>query len=115
MVGGDSAVNLQFLPYINEGDLKKLSEGVKREEARRANLAREAAIKKREQRHQVIVDNINALLSVQHEHDRTSCHDNDACNVGRCTRCTLLDIRKYPLGGPGDIEIQVVAVNNPIK
>lgn len=31
---------------------------------------------------------INALLP---EHGRTSCADDNICNVGRCNRCTLLD------------------------
>ena len=42
----------------------------------------------------VIADNIDTLLLVVPEHERTSCSDEDPSNEGRCTRCNLLYIKE---------------------
>lgn len=42
---------------------------------------------------EVLMNNINTLIFLT-EHDRTSCSNENPCNVGRCTKCDLIRARR---------------------
>lgn len=77
------------LQSISDTDLK--AELQRREES--ALKAKQEALEKQRQ---LIVENVDTLLNLIPEHDRTSCNDEDRANARsfRCKRCVLLQIQK---------------------
>lgn len=75
-------------------DLKDLpSHELQAELKRRADDAEREHQRKAEERRQLVVKHIDALLELQPEHGRTSCSDENPGNPGRCFRCDLLQIK----------------------
>lgn len=74
-----------FSDDVLKQELKRREEIV--EKQRREDLARQQ---------QIIIDNVDSLLNLVPEHDRTSCNDTDMNNANsfRCKRCLLLQLKR---------------------
>lgn len=90
------------LENISTNDLK--AELQRREEQDLIN-----ELKRRTERAQFILDNIDAFIAAVPKHCRTSCDDIDVCNPGRCNRCDLLEAKHSGYWDLNkDIEISVI-------
>lgn len=75
---------------LSDDEVKKV---FREEMEKRINAKYIEEMEKREQHAQRVVQSAGALLNLV-AHDRTSCSDEDWCNIGRCTRCTLLGAQR---------------------
>jgi len=76
-------------------------------------LQRRAAIKKEEalqaliKRQELIVKNVDVLLLLAPEHDRTSCSDENNYNVLDCVRCWLVDVKESGIFDSRDLRLEL--------
>jgi hypothetical protein len=76
-----------------KADRQKRKAELQSELAKIEELDRVQAARERKEKGERCQDNIDFLLLLVPDHDRTSCSDASACNVGDCRRCSLLDCR----------------------
>jgi len=84
-----------------------------KEQARRTEEKRKAAIQKRLNYFTLLGNAAPALLTLI-EHDRTSCNDSNPVNEMRCKRCYLLHIKKWNSPPTNDCVIEFSLINDPV-
>lgn len=90
-----------------ERDLRKVTlqnelAAIKHEEELEAKAAKEA-------RDKLLLEHIDVLLKLVPSHGPSSCSDQDPCNIHRCGRCSLLNIKENVSwqGWPAEADVTV--------
>jgi hypothetical protein len=93
---------------VTAGELERFTdEDLTKELERRAAIKREEAHQALLKRQQLIVDNVDVVLQLAPEHDRTSCSDKNHYNTMDCVRCWLLDVKESGIYDSRDLQLKL--------
>jgi hypothetical protein len=99
-------------------DLTKATDDQLKAELKRREDERKVQERLRLEAHQkIVLDHIDALLSLVPTHGRTSCSDENPCNAynSRCQRCSLLKAKEYRDASEIQVTVQVTHLSHEYR